>query len=244
MKKQDVIYLLATVLFFLPFFTVDAVYQWYKAFNAEHYLIMAFLKFGVLATYGEVLGLRVKTGRYNAPNFGILPRALVWGLFGIWIAAMFGIFKAGVPAFLDKMGLCGLLEAFNASGFSGYKLLGAFGISVFMNATFAPVFMTLHKITDTHIGMNGGSLKAFVRPIKFTEIITSLNWNVQWNFVFKKTIPFFWIPMHTLTFILPSEYQVLFAALLGIALGLILSIASMKSGLKDKKEVETPIKSL
>ncbi|MCL2132098.1 MAG: hypothetical protein FWH36_06575 [Lentimicrobiaceae bacterium] len=229
MKKQDVICLLATVLFFLPFFTVDAVYEWYKTFNASHYLIMAFLKFGILATYGEVLGLRIKTGKYNAPHFGILPRAVVWGLFGVWIAAMMGIFKTGVPAFLDKMGLCGLQEAFNLPAFSGYKLLGAFGISVVMNATFAPVFMTLHKITDTHIGMNFGRLESLITPIKVTKIITSLNWDVQWNFVFKKTIPFFWIPAHTLTFILPSEYQVLFAALLGIALGLILSIASLKS---------------
>jgi len=229
MKKQDLIVVIGTILFFLPFFTVDAVYVWYKTFNADHYLIMAFLKFGVLATYGEVLGLRLKTGKYNAPNFGIFPRAIVWGLFGIWIAAMMGIYKAGVPMFLDKMGLCGLQEAFSASGFSGYKLLGSFGISVFMNLTFAPVFMTLHKITDTHIGMNAGSLKSFVTPIPIRKIITSLNWDVQWNFVFKKTIPLFWIPAHTLTFILPNEYQVLFAALLGIALGLILSIASMKS---------------
>ena len=229
MKKQDVIFILATILFFLPFFTIDAVYEWYKSFNANHYLIMAFLKFGILATYGEILGLRVKTGKYNAPNFGIFPRAIVWGLFGIWIASMMWIYKTGVPLFLDKMGLCGLQEAFNSPDFSGYKLLGAFGISVIMNATFAPVFMTLHKITDTHIGMNAGSLKALVKPIKISKIITSLNWDVQWNFVIKKTIPFFWIPAHTLTFILPSEYQVLFAALLGIALGLILSIASMKS---------------
>jgi len=233
MKKQDILIATATVLFFLPFFTVDAVYQWYKTFNGDHYLIMAFLKFGVLATYGEVLGLRIKTGRYNMPNFGIFPRAIVWGLFGIWIASMMGIFKAGVPSFLDKMGFCGLQEAFNQSAFSGYKLLGAFGISVIMNATFAPVFMTLHKITDTHIGMNAGSLKALVKPIQFTKIITTLNWDVQWNFVFKKTIPFFWIPAHTLTFILPSEYQVLFAAVLGIALGLILSIAALKGEKKS-----------
>jgi len=194
---------------------------------------MAFLKFGVLATYGEVLGLRIKTGRYNMPNFGIFPRAIVWGLFGIWIASMMAIFKTGVPSFLDKLGFCGLQEAFNSSDFSGYKLLGAFGISVIMNATFAPVFMTLHKITDAHIGMNAGSLKALVKPIQFTKIITSLNWDVQWNFVFKKTIPLFWIPAHTLTFILPSEYQVLFAALLGIALGLILSIATLKGEKKS-----------
>ena len=55
------------------------------------------------------------------------------------------------------------------------------------------------------------------------------NWSVQWNFVFKKTIPFFWIPAHTITFLLPVQYQVLFAAILGIVLGVLLAIASLKS---------------
>jgi hypothetical protein len=47
----------------------------------------------------------------------------------------------------------------------------------------------------------------------------------MWGFVFKKTIPFFWIPAHTITFLLPPDVQVLFAALLGIALGTILAVA-------------------
>jgi hypothetical protein len=86
--------------------------------------------------------------------------------------------------------------------------------------------MTFHKVTDTHIINNGGTLSGFLKPIKFGEIITNLNWNVQWNFVFKKTIPFFWIPAHTITFLLPAEFQVLFAALLGIVLGVLLAISS------------------
>ena len=61
-----------------------------------------------------------------------------------------------------------------------------------MNTIFAPVFMTFHKITDTHILDCGGSLRSLVTPIPMTRIITHLNWDAQWNFVFKKTIPFFW----------------------------------------------------
>jgi hypothetical protein len=49
-----------------------------------------------------------------------------------------------------------------------------------------------------------------------------------WGFVFKKTIPFFWIPAHTITFLLPPELRVLFAAALGIVLGVILALASLK----------------
>ena len=51
-----------------------------------------------------------------------------------------------------------------------------------------------------------------------------IDWNIQYDFVFKKTIPLFWYPAHTITFMLPGNYQVLFAAVLGVVLGLILSI--------------------
>jgi hypothetical protein len=98
-----------------------------------------------------------------------------------------------------------------------------------MNLVFAPVMMTAHKITDTHIIQTGGSVKGLFSPIPVASILKSMNWDVMWNFIFKKTIPFFWIPAHTITFLLPAEFRVLFAALLGIALGLILAIGGQKS---------------
>ena len=94
---------------------------------------------------------------------------------------------------------------------------------------FAPVFMTFHKITDTHILENGGSLRALITPIPMRRIFGELNWQTQWSFVFKKTIPLFWIPAHTITFLLPATFQVLFAALLGVILGVLLSIAAVLS---------------
>ncbi len=95
-----------------------------------------------------------------------------------------------------------------------------------MNVVYAPVMMTFHKITDVHIIENGGTIKGLFQPVKIGKIFINLNWEVQWNFIFKKTIPFFWIPAHTITFLLPPDYQVLFAALLGIALGTILAFAN------------------
>lgn len=137
------------------------------------------------------------------------------------------IFSNGVFAFLN---ICGLhdLNATNVTDNFGINLLYAFCVSVFMNTFFAPVFMTVHKITDTHILKTGGTLQGFFTPIPFGETLKTLNWDVQWNFVFKKTIPLFWYPAHTITFLLPSQYRVLFAALLGVALGVILSIANLK----------------
>ncbi|MEG2071161.1 MAG: hypothetical protein RR034_07295 [Bacteroidales bacterium] len=229
MKKADFLTVLAVILVLAPFFIFDPLYQFYSISNAEHPLLMAFIKFAILATFGEMLGLRIKSGHYNAPGFGIAPRAIVWGLLGMWIALAMGVFRNGIPGYLDRFELFSGLSAAMAGGFSGMKLCGAFLISLMMNTSFAPVFMTLHKITDTHILANGGKLKCLLKPIPVGNIITTkINWDVQWNFVFKKNIPLFWIPAHTITFILPQEMQVLFAALCGVALGLILSIAAMK----------------
>lgn len=227
MRTKDFIFILIVIAVFLPFVISDALYDWYLSFNAEHGMVMSFLKFGVLATMGELLGLRISRGVYYFDGFGVLPRAIVWGILGMGINMAFIVFSTGVPAFAGYMGMN------NPSGvMSGAltpeKVLLALSISVVMNSIFAPVFMTLHKITDTHIMNNGGTLRGLFTPINMGEIMQNLNWNVQWGFVFKKTIPLFWFPAHTITFLLPGEMRVLFAALLGVLLGVILSIAARK----------------
>jgi len=230
-KKQDIIFFTVLILLFLPFFVSREVYTVYKDFNHNHGLVTAFIKFAILATTGELIGLRIKTGFYHKSGFGILPRAIVWGFLGITIKTAFIIFASGTPVFIEYLGLKNAEEIF-AQAFTFNKLLIAFGISSAMNLIYAPVMMTLHKITDTHILDTNGTLKGFFTPIPFAEILQNLNWDVQWNFVFKKTIPFFWIPAHTITFLLPADFRVLFAALLGIILGVILAIANQKKNLK------------
>lgn len=203
MKKQDFLFIFVLVIIFLPFFVSEPVYDWYKSFNAAHGMVMSFIKFGILATLGEMLGLRISAGVYNRKGFGVLPRAVVWGLLGMGINAAMIIFSKGVPQFMEYMGMANAAAIINGE-FCFDKLWIAFAISVAMNTIFAPVFMTFHKITDTHI----------------------LDWDAQWNFVFKKTIPFFWYPAHTITFLLPGEMRVLFAAILGVVLGVLLAIAA------------------
>ncbi|RHO59101.1 Mpv17/PMP22 family protein [Coprobacter fastidiosus] len=228
MKTKDLLFGGIIILCFLPFFISESFYNGYTEYNGSHPYIMAFFKFAILATLGEVIGLRIKKGIYNEPGFGILPRAIIWGFLGMWIAVAMKTFSSGVPYLLQSFGIEGVPDAMKQS-LSMEKVLGAFFISVMMNTTFGPVFMTLHKITDTQILQYGGKLTALIRPLPMGKILSSLNWNVQWGFVFKKTIPFFWIPAHTITFLLPGQYQVLFAALLGVALGIILSIAAVMS---------------
>lgn len=224
MKRSDLILLLIIVLAIAPFVVSDVPYQVYTELNGAHPYCLAFLKFAILSTLGEMLGLRIKSGCYLSDGFGAAPRAVLWGVYGVWIALAMKTFANGAPVMVQSLGVDGVVEAMRG-GFSLEKLLGAFSISVMMNSLFAPVFMTLHKVTDAHIVKNGGSLCSLVRPIKMRESFVNLDWDTQWSFVFMKTIPFFWIPAHTITFMLPASQQVLFAALLSIALGVFLSIA-------------------
>lgn len=228
MKRTDLYFIVAIAAIFLPFFLSAPLYEWYSTFNASHGMVMSFLKFGILSTLGEMLGCRISTGKYVTPTFGVLPRMVVWGFLGMGINMAMIIFSKGTPMFMQYMGMTNAVEAFTTDGFSMDKLWVALAVSVAMNTIFAPVFMTFHKVTDAHIAAHGGSLKALVTPIPMVERLGTLNWQAQWGFVFRKTIPFFWYPAHTITFLLPAEQRVLFAALLGIVLGVLLAVSVKK----------------
>jgi hypothetical protein len=229
MKRTDLYFVLAITAIFLPFVLCSPLYEFYKSFNAEHGMVMSFLKFGILSTMGEMLGCRISTGQYVTPTFGVLPRMIVWGILGMGINMAMIIFSKGTPMFIEYMGMTNAVQSFIADEFTMNKLWVALAVSIAMNTIFAPVFMTFHKITDAHIAENGGSLKALITPIPMARRFSELNWQAQWGFVFKKTIPFFWYPAHTITFLLPPEQRVLFAALLGIALGVLLAISIKKN---------------
>ncbi|MDL2272651.1 hypothetical protein LJC23_06440 [Desulfovibrio sp. OttesenSCG-928-I05] len=227
MRAKDIKVICIAALVPLLFIAVPGLMDGFKAATAKFPYIMSFIKFAVLSTFGECIGLRLLTGDYNRPGFGIVPKALVWGVLGIGIKAAFTIFGAGAPTMLAEIGLP-VSASTLANGSFGLRLLTAFTISASLNCIFAPVFMTLHKATDMHIAATGGSLGAFFSKPAMGDLLQNIDWRRMWGFVFRLTIPLFWIPMHTVTFLLPSQFQVLFAALLGVALGVILALASVK----------------
>ena len=155
MKKQDFIFILGVAVLLLPFFICRPVYEWYHAFNAAHGMIMSFLKFAILSTLGEMIGLRISAGVYCRKGFGVLPRMFVWGILGMGINMAMVIFSNGTPAFLQYLGMQEAPAVFHAPGLCWAKVGVAFAVSVSMNTIFAPVFMTLHKITDTHFLLPG-----------------------------------------------------------------------------------------
>ena len=193
---------------------VPASHQVFISVTKEHPYIMGFVKFAILATMGELLSIRIAMGKWNSPA-GVTYRGIIWGLIGIVIVLMFEIFAGGVVGAISK----GLL--WSGEGFAG-KIWTAFWISTIINLVFAPTFMTFHRVTDTYIDMVCGENRPF-GEVKLSDVIARIDWQGLVSFVFCKTIPFFWIPAHTITFLLPPEYRVLMAAYLSIALGAILS---------------------
>jgi len=177
--------------------------------TTAHPYLMGFLKFSLLASMGELLAIRIASGVYRKPK-GFLYKAIVWGFIGVVIVLIFRIFSVGVHDLLNK----GLLP------FSNSNLSFAFFTSLFMNITFAPTMMAFHRLTDTFI-----EVKLMDNNKRISHVLEKIDWKGFIEFVLFKTIPFFWIPMHTLTFLLPSEYRVLMAAFLSIALGAILAFA-------------------
>ncbi|MNC70643.1 hypothetical protein D3C75_1214760 [compost metagenome] len=91
-----------------------------------------------------------------------------------------------------------------------------------MNVTFGPMMMVFHRFTDLYIDIKyekqGGK-------VTINELIEKNDWSSLVKFSWLKTCPFFWIPAHTIVFLLPSEFRVLVSAFLSIALGLLLAVA-------------------
>ncbi len=224
MKKADILSILFFILLaFLLIYNKTRVA--YLTFNAVHPYILGFLKVGILATFGEILALRIIKGRYLMP-VGLIYRFIVWGFLGIVFVAVFELFGSGTATLLDK----NLLPYYsNARNF-----FQAFYTSVLMNLIFAPTFMAFHRITDAYIDLSEGKLCKMFK-IGLDKALSYVDWKAFANFVVLKTIPFFWIPAHTVTFLLPSSYRVLVAALLSIALGVVLSFKKRTKTVSEKQ---------
>ncbi len=204
----------------------------FQTLTTEHGYLLSFIKFAILATFGECVALRVVEGCYWKPGFGLLAKAIMWGLLGLFLKACFTLFAAGSPYVLPSLGI-----PLSSDPTFGQRLLVAFTTSVMLNTVFAPVLMVLHKIFDDHIKTHDGSLSAFISPMNVAERLESIDWNIMWGLIFKKTIPLFWIPAQTITFMLPPDLRILFAAFLGGVLGVILAFASLSGTTERKRNV-------
>jgi len=215
MRKGDLLWTAALiVLLSIPF--SPATGEGFLTATRTHPYLLGFVKVGILATMGELLAARITHGTWTRPT-GLWLRGLVWGFLGLGFTLTFEVFGQGVAAASDH----GLLPA--AGGMWGSILL-ALLTSAVMNICFAPVMMAFHRVLETYIALGDGELGA-IRRLRLVDVVRQIDWYSFISFVVLKTIPLFWIPAHTITFLFPAEYRVLCSAILSIALGVILSLA-------------------
>lgn len=172
-------------------------------------LLSGFIKFAILATLGELI---VKKGLTR-----IYQRVLVWGCLGVLITYIFPIYSYGVDALISKK----MLPVF--SNVPLLTISTAFWKSAWMNIIFAFPMMVAHRITDMLIDKG-----ALFSKWDIVDIWNKIDWKNMWKVV-APSILWFWIPAHTITFCLRSEFRIIMAAGLSICLGLILAFAKEKS---------------
>jgi len=185
----------------------------FKSLTLSYPFVMGFLKIATLGTMGELLGGRIVTGQWRLSGIRLYQRALVWGFLGLVFTAVFPLFSFGVDGLLGV----GLIPG------AGSALAAAFWKSVFLNLIFGFPMMVFHRITDTLIGR--GELFG-IWPL--ADVTGSIDWRNMFRIVGAACF-WFWIPAHTITFLLPPEFRVVSAALLAVILGAILGFAKKRA---------------
>lgn len=173
----------------------------YGQFVKEHLLLASFLQFALLGMVGELCGAWIARKNFSMPFTFIqtLLKMLGWGLLGIIIKYAFVAFSAIPDAWIQAK----LLSACYVTTF-----VKAFLISAVMNMLFGPQMMYFHRFTDNLIMKTKGY--AGIEKSLFTLI-------------------WFWIPAHTVTFLLPFEYRIGLASVWSVVLGVIMGYYKRKS---------------
>lgn len=174
--------------------------EWYRQWVTEYPLISAAIQFGILGTLGEIISLKMR--RLSLKKLGMwwqaILRVIAWAILGIVIKYGF----AGMKGFVDELMIREMLP-FGKHG----TFLWAVTVSVCTNVFFGPQMMFFHRLEENLIMM-------------------------KWNTAGLKnawlTLLWFWIPAHTVTFMLKAEYQIGLAALWSVVLGIILGLTSKK----------------
>lgn len=185
-------------------------------FTEIHPYIAGFVKFAILATMGDLLGKRVINKNWVIPE-GFLVKAIIWGVIGMMITLVFTVYMGGVAA----------AQSAGRLPWEGSVVAQALFGSIIMNVTFGPMMMAFHRFTDMFIDLKCQRNRGHV---SLSELVDQNDWHSLVEFAWVKTCIFFWIPLHTLVFLLPGEYRVLVSAFLSIALGLLLAASKMQKG--------------
>jgi hypothetical protein len=168
--------------------------EFYLNWVTSYPLLSAAIQFAFLGTLGEIISFSIQKKKLLIPCswLQLLAKVFAWAILGIVIKYGFAGMKGFTQSLLDHE----LLPAFLGTG-----LGWAFAVSVFTNVFFGPQMMVFHRLEDNLIlGQKG-----------FQGITNA------W-----KTLIWFWIPAHTITFLLPPDLQISLAALWSLVLGIIM----------------------
>lgn len=179
-----------------------------KGFTAAHPFISGFIKVSVLATFGEYLRNRIMDDKWGVKH--VFQTFFIWGLYGIWFTLAFPLISGGVEVLMAGK----LWPAFGS-------LWAAFSKSLWINilSGFAYSMMLSHEYFHVIIQKQ----KLISMDIFIKELVPE-----KWGKIIPLSVIFFWLPAHTVTFMLPSDLRVMSAALLAVVLGFILSISAKK----------------
>lgn len=172
----------------------------YILFVSTYPLVSAIIQFALLGTLGEFVARWIINRKITLafPSHIIFWKMAVWSILAICIKFAF----VGFNGFVDEL-VYGhyhfLPEIFSLKG----TFPRAFAISFFMNLQFGPFLVLSHRWLDN-----------LMEKQKDWQGINKGLYTLLW----------FWIPAHTLTFMLPREFQITLAAVWSLALGLILGL--------------------
>ncbi len=164
-----------------------------------HPILMAMLQFALLGTLGDVIAKWIVAKKISKP-FGALTLVLKMLEWAL-LAVCIKYAFVGFNGFVNELIKHEYLPVLG-------KFSNAFAISTSMNLQFGPFLVIMHRLLDNLIARHS-------------------NWqNLDKGF---KSLLWFWIPAHTVTFMLDKPFQIGLAALWSVVLGIILGFYNRKT---------------
>jgi hypothetical protein len=173
--------------------------NWYIELVIEQPIVTAMIQFAVLGTLGDAISHWIVKRKVFSPYD--LKMLILKIIEWSVLAVMIKYAFIGFNGFVETLINNNYLPLLEGIGKS-------FAISTSINLQFGPFLVIMHRLMDNLIA-------------------GKQNWkNLDKSFY---SLLWFWIPAHTITFILPKEFQIGLAAVWSLALGIILGFYNRKA---------------
>lgn len=184
--------------------------NWYIQFVTSYPIGSAMLQFAVLGTLGEIISRWIQRKKVFYPFSWLLTvwKMVTWAILAICIKFAF----IGTEGFVNEL-VNHYPNPMLPLIFKDSVFLHALAKSVFVNLQFGLFLVLFHRVLDNlfQVEKNWGHLD---------KAMYTLLW--------------FWIPAHTITFILPAHFQIGLAALWSVVLGMLLGSFAGKPTKRNK----------